>query len=109
MSQPARRMKRRRFVTLVAMSGAAILTSPLSRAAAAAARARSRPEAGRRQAPSPAVQKEIANQEKTLADQLKVIRGYELPPGSPMAFVFAPLRARRSTRRPEAREKRRQS
>jgi len=87
-------MKRRRFVTLVAMSGAALLTSSLSRAARAAARAGAKPAGARHPAPSPAVRKEIANQEKSLADQLKVIRGYELPPGSPMAFVFKPLRAR---------------
>jgi len=89
MPKPTRRMKRRRFVTLVAMSGAALLTSPLSRAMAAVERARS-PVEGRRRAASPAVRKEIANQEKSLADQLKVIRGYELPPGSPMAFAFVP-------------------
>jgi hypothetical protein len=87
-------MKRRRFVTLVAMSGAALLTSPLSRAAAAVTRATATAGTGRR-APSPAIRKEIANQEKSLADQLKVIRGYTLPPGSPMAFAFKPLRARR--------------
>jgi len=89
MSKPTSRMKRRRFVTLVAMSGAALLTSPLSRAMAAVERAKN-PVAGRRRAASPAVRKEIANQEKSLRDQLKVIREYELPPGSPMAFTFAP-------------------
>jgi hypothetical protein len=89
MSKPKERMKRRRFVTLVAMSGAALLTSPLSRAMAAVERAK-HPPAVKGRAASPAVRKEIANQEKSLADQLKVIRGYELPPGSPMAFVFQP-------------------
>lgn len=89
MSKPTSRMKRRRFVTLVAMSGAALLTSPLSRAMAAVERAKS-PAEGRRRAASPAIRKEIANQEKSLRDQLKVIRGYDLPPGSPMAFAFAP-------------------
>ena len=29
------------------------------------------------------------------AEQLEAIRGFKLPPGSPMAFVFTPLRARR--------------
>jgi hypothetical protein len=94
MPKSPRRMKRRRFVTLVAMSGAALLTSPLSRAAAAVTRAAT-PEAGRRRAPSPAIRKEIQSQEKSLADQLKTIRDYPLPPGSPMAFAFKPLRARR--------------
>ncbi len=93
MPKTPRRMKRRRFVTLVALSGAALVTSPLSRAAAAVARA-TPPESGKRRPPSPAVRREIATQEKALADQLKVIRAYELPPGSPMALVFTPLRAR---------------
>jgi hypothetical protein len=97
MPQPSRRMKRRRFVTLVAMSGAALLTSPLSRAAAAMTRATTAAAPGRR-APSPAIRKEIASQEKSLADQLKVIRGYTLPPGSPMAFAFKPLRAGRRSK-----------
>jgi hypothetical protein len=70
MPELSRRMKRRRFVTLVAMSGAA----------------------------SPAIRKEISNQEKSLGDQLKTIRGYALPPGSPMAFAFKPLRARRGAK-----------
>jgi hypothetical protein len=87
-------MKRRRFVTLVAMSGAALLTSPLSQAMAAVERARGNRKAPAGRAASPAIRKEIATQEKSLADQLKVIRGYDLPPGSPMAFVFKPLRSR---------------
>jgi hypothetical protein len=82
------RMKRRRFVTLVAMSGLALLTSPLSRAMAAVERARVTKPA--RRAPSPEIRKEIASQEKSLAGQLKTIREYRLPPGSPMAFVFVP-------------------
>ncbi len=97
MSKPPLRMKRRRFVTLVAMSGAALIASPLSRAALAVTRAVA-PDASQRRAPSPATRKEIASQEKALSDQLKVIRDYELPPGSPMAFVFKPLRARRGSR-----------
>jgi len=87
-------MNRRRFVTLVALSGAAALTAPLSRAAAPAPRAAVRASAGRRQL-TPAMRREIASQEKSLAEQLEAIRGFKLPPGSPMAFVFTPLRARR--------------
>lgn len=97
MPKPPRRMKRRRFVTLVAMSGAALIASPLSRAAEAVTRAVA-PASSRRRAASPAIRKEISSQEKSLSDQLKVIRDYELPPGSPMAFVFKPLRARREPR-----------
>jgi len=89
MLKPTRPMRRRRFVTLVAMGSAALLTSPLSNALAALEKRRNgKPE--RRPLPSPAIRKEIGNQEKSLADQLKVIRGYELPPGSPMAFAFEP-------------------
>ena len=97
MEPSPRRMKRRHFVTLVAMSGAALLTSPLSRAMAAVDRAR-KPAEGHRRAAPPAVRKEIQNQEKSLADQLKVIRGYPLPPGSPMAFSFQPRIVERKRR-----------
>lgn len=89
--KPSRPMKRRRFVTLVAMSGAAILSSPLSRALASVERARGpKAEAGHRRAPTASIRREIEKQEKSLADQLKVIRAYPLPPGSPMAFAFEP-------------------
>ena len=93
MPKPPRRIKRRRFVTLVALSGAALVASPLSRAAAAVARGAKTSDA--RRTPSPAIRREIASQEKALAEQLATIRRYELPPGSPMAFAFKPLRARR--------------
>ena len=95
MPELSRKMKRRRFVTLAAMSGAALLTSPLSGAAAAVTRA---PAPAGHRAASPAIRKEIANQEKSLGDQLKTIRGYALPPGSPMAFAFKPVRARRGAK-----------
>lgn len=96
MTKKPRTMRRRRFVTLVAMSGAAALTAPLSRLAAAPAPARraGRPRGARRPL-TPAIHKELANQEKTLTQQLDVIRKFELPPGSPLAFVFRPLRARK--------------
>ena len=97
MPQSPRTMKRRRFVTLVALSGAALVTTPLSRAARAATRAGA-PMSAVRRAPSPAVRKEILSQEKSLEGQLKIIRDYELPAGSPMAFAFKPLRARREPR-----------
>ena len=93
MQKPQSTMKRRHFVTLVALSGAALVTAPLSRAAAATRKVASQSE--RRRTPSAAIRREIANQEKGLADQLKVIREFELPPGSAMAFAFKPLRARR--------------
>jgi len=95
MPEPSRTMNRRRFVTLVALSGAAALTSPLSPAAAPGAKgAGTAAPAGRRPLTA-AMRREIASQEKSLAEQLEAIRKFELPPGSPMAFVFTPLRARR--------------
>jgi len=94
MPNVSRPMKRRRFVQLVALSSAATLTGSLGRAAADPER---RPRAASRRAPTAAAKKEIANQEKSLADQLKTIRSYTLPPGSPQAFVFVPLRAKRRT------------
>ncbi len=86
-------MERRRFIQLVAVSGAAVFAAPLSRPARAAAR-RAAAAAAWRRPETPAVRREIASQKKSLADALKVIRGYELPPGSPPAFVFRALRAK---------------
>ena len=44
------------------------------------------------------MQKEIRNQERSVADMMKVIRAYELPPGSDPAFTFRAMRARRGGR-----------
>jgi hypothetical protein len=87
-------MERRRFIQLVAASGAAVLTAPLARPARAAARRGVAAEAHGRPS-TVAIRKEIASQKKSLADALKVIRDYELPPGSPPAFVFRAMRARK--------------
>lgn len=98
MRKSPRTMKRRRFVTLLALGGGALVSAPLSRAASALTKAD--PAArGRRRAPTAAVRKEIETQEKSLAEQLKTIRAYELPPGSPMAFSFRPMKAKRGARR----------
>jgi hypothetical protein len=95
MKKEPRTMERRRFVKLVALSGAAVLAAPLSGAPAAPARSVTHaPEAGQR-ALTPAVRKEIANQERSLAKTLATIRKFDLPPGSPMAFVFTPLLVRK--------------
>lgn len=87
-------MERRRFIQLVAASGAAVLAAPLARPARAAVRRSGTAEA----APRPvtvAIRKEIASQKKSLADALKVIRDYKLPPGSPPAFVFHAMRSKK--------------
>jgi hypothetical protein len=98
MKKSPRTMKRRRFVTLLALGGGALVSAPLSRAASALTRAGTR-EPARRRAPSAAVKREIETQEKSLAEQLKTLRAYELPPGSPMAFSFRALKAKRGVRR----------
>jgi hypothetical protein len=41
------------------------------------------------------LEKEIRAQKKSLDETLRLIRGYELPPGSPPAVVFRAMRARR--------------
>lgn len=98
MPRKPRTMDRRRFVTIVAMGGAAVVAAPLSVVGAAPPPSAARPRAGARPAASPAVRRELASQERSLAETLKVIRSYELPPGSPMAFAFAPLRGGRKER-----------
>lgn len=95
MSRTPRRMDRRRFVQLVAATGAAVIAAPLTKLAAAPASATARAKGHDARAATAATSKEIRNQERSMADALKVIRGHELPPGSPMAFAFAPIKARR--------------
>jgi hypothetical protein len=88
-------MNRRRFVHVVAASVAAILAGGVPRARAAAAKA----IAPRPAKPLPApMERELRNQEKGIADTLKVIRAYELPPGREPATVFRAMRARRGGR-----------
>ncbi|HET9951247.1 MAG TPA: hypothetical protein VFS09_05565 [Candidatus Eisenbacteria bacterium] len=89
-------MNRRRFVHVVAASVAAILAGGVPRARAAAA-----PRAAAPKPPKPlpaALQRELRTQEKSLADVLKVVRAYDLPPGSEPATLFRALRARRGVR-----------
>jgi hypothetical protein len=80
-------MRRRRFVKLMAASAALVLTQPVEHSLAAAAAKRPVPPA-----PEPAVaaatRQEMASQKKSVADMLKVIRAYKLPPGSRPASVF---------------------
>jgi hypothetical protein len=89
-------MERRRFVRMMAASGAALLAGPLAHAAPARARkpAASAPLPDRARRPGAAMRAEIANQKRSLAGALKIVREFELPPGSPPAFVFRALRAR---------------
>ena len=81
-------MRRRRFVKLMAASAAAVLTSSLDRAVAAPKTGTAAKTAPPEKAMTPTIRAEIAAQKKSLEDTLKVIREYQLPPGSPPAFVF---------------------
>ncbi len=89
----SRALSRRRFMALVAASAAAAVTAP--------ARALTPPT---KKAPPPAqprppeIEKGIAEQKSLLAQQLKTLRDYPLPPGSDPAFAFAPLKPRRGAR-----------
>lgn len=80
-------MRRRRFVKLMAASAALVLTQPVEHSLAAAAK-RPVPPAPESPAMTAATRKEIASQKKSVADMLKVIRAYKLPPGSRPAFLF---------------------
>jgi hypothetical protein len=73
---------------LMAASAAAVLAPSLERAMAAPAAAARTAVPSASRALSPALRREIAAQKKSLADTLRVIRDYELSPGSRPAFVF---------------------
>jgi hypothetical protein len=91
-------MNRRRFVHVLAASGAALLAGSLPRARAAekSATAAATRAAARQPKPLPPnLERDLRNQEKSMADTLRVIRAYDLPPGSEPATVFRAMRARR--------------
>jgi len=77
-------------MTLLAAGTAGVAAAPAR--ALAAPRKPPRVPASKR---SVAIEKGIAEQKTFLAQQLRVIRDYPLPPGSNPAFVFAPLAPRR--------------
>ena len=85
-------LSRRRFVSLLAAGSATTLLAPM-RAVAAAATGPAKPAAA--PAAPPKMRAEIDKQKKSTADALKVIRDFELPPGSVMAFEFRPLERKR--------------
>jgi hypothetical protein len=101
----APKLSRRRFVTLLAAGSAAALAAPVAALAAstapakAVAHAKTSPPPSAAPAPpgNAALRAEVEKQKKALADQLKVIRDYHLPPGSNMAFVFQPVRRKGRT------------
>lgn len=89
-------MNRRHFIHVLAASGAAVIATNLPGANAAAAPKAAAPKP--RKPVAPAMQRELRNQERSLADMLKVVRDYELPAGSDPAFTFRAMRARRGGR-----------
>jgi hypothetical protein len=103
-STRAPKLSRRRFVELLAAGSVAALAAPAATLAAGAAAAKPAPPKPRPAgapvgavAPAEALRIEVEKQKKSLADQLKVIRDYHLPPGSNMAFVFQPVRRKSRT------------
>ena len=98
MSAERQAMNRRHFIHVLAASGAALIASNLPGAKAMAAPA---PKAAPRR-PSKqltaTMQRELRIQEKAVADMLKVVRGYDLPPGSDPALTFRAMRSRRRAR-----------
>jgi hypothetical protein len=77
-------------MTLIASASAATLVAP-----AAPIRAAVRTPLPKKPALPTGMVAEIEKQKKLVADALKVIREFPLPPGSDMAFAFRPLRPAR--------------
>ncbi|MGE5176570.1 MAG: hypothetical protein ACM3JJ_09375 [Hyphomicrobiales bacterium] len=94
-----RPIKRRRFVQILA-AGAATLLVPGSRDRALAAATKPRkapppaahPNADPRHPNAAAIAREVAKQKKSLAETVKTLRDFELPPGSPPASVFRAMK-----------------
>ena len=88
-------LSRRDFVRLAAAGSAAIFAAPAA-ALAAEATKRKKPAGASASAPSPALATEIKRQKDQLAQTLKTLRDYPLPPGSNPAFVLKPMKPARS-------------
>jgi hypothetical protein len=89
---PSPAIPRRRFVKLLAASAASLAMSPDPARAATASTQRHRAATT---SGSAALEKELKSEKKSVADMLKVVRGYKLPAGSPPALIFRPMKARR--------------
>ena len=86
---------RRRFLKLIAAGSAAAVIAPATALPAPARKPRvaPRPAAPPRVEATP-LPDEVRKQKGYVAEALKSIRAYELPPSSDPAYVFKPLRAR---------------
>lgn len=102
---------RRRFIGLIAAGSAAAAAAATPAAALAHAVApKQKPAkpapgakpAGPREGAGvpPAVAEEIRKQKAALEQSLQALRDYPLPPGSEPAFIFAPLRPRKTAGTP---------
>ncbi len=97
------RPTRRSFLKLALAGGAALLTTShgtivqaATAATTAASRKRTPGAAGvERDALAPDMRKEIDSQITAMGKSLATVRKFQLAPGSPPAFVFRPLRAKR--------------
>ena len=97
---------RRKFLKLLALSSAAVIApAAVPRRSRVAIQRRGRPAVGGTPAlrRSAAIEAEIRKQVKATAGILKTIRAYDLPPGSEMAFAFAPVRPTRRRAAPSGR------
>jgi hypothetical protein len=90
---PSPAIPRRRFVKLLAASAASLAMSQDPARAATASTQRHR--AVTSTPGGAALEKELKSEKKSVADMLKVVRGYKLPAGSPPALTFRPMKARR--------------
>ena len=82
---------------LMAATAAAAVARPMDAVAAPApAPAKKKPEPP--SGPPPPIRAEIETQKKALAETLKVIRSFPLPPGSPPAHDFRALKRDRPSR-----------
>ncbi len=89
---------RRKFLKLVLTGGVTVMSGaagPIVHSARAAVRRKARKSAATSATLPADMRKEIANQKQYTARTLKTIREHKLATGSPMAFVFRPLRPER--------------
>ena len=99
MNEGPNRMDRRRFVQLLVAGAAVAATAPVSAVARARTSTKTNGTSASLHRPATAaIRKEIESEKRSLADALRVVRNFELPPGSPPALVFRALRRREGRR-----------